>query len=291
MQIKNRFGLPEALVKAVSFRRHTPGSLSATTMLNGMKNILLSDRHWDDLEEDVAERLWALFGKAGHSLLEDEGADEVTEEYLSFEMDGITITGIIDNYNLKTGMISDYKFISVTKILFQDFGDWYKQGMIYAWLLRKNGFKAKTCQFIAMIKDHKKREAKHKPSYPQIPLYVYDFDVTEEGLAEIEEYIKGKIAEYKQYRNLPDNEIPPCTAKERWDKPTKYAVKKDGRKSAVRVFDVPDDAAKLAAELGKNHYVETRPGESTRCMYYCSCCEFCNFYRDTVTEEQDELSA
>ena len=293
MKVTNVHGLPEALVKAVSFRKHTPGRLSATTMLNGMKNIHLSDRHWDDLEEDVSERLWALFGKTGHSLLEDEGADEVTEEFLSYEMDGITVTGMVDNYNLRTGRISDYKFITVYKILKHDFEDWYKQGMIYAWLLRKNGFEAKTCRFIAIIKDHKRREAKHKESYPKIPLYVYDFDVTDHGLAEIEEFIKGKIAEYKQFKDMTDDEIPPCTAKERWERPTTYAVMKPGNKRATRVTDTIAEADKIAADLGKGCFVETRVGESVRCLDYCACADFCNFYRDIVpvAEEQEAVPA
>jgi hypothetical protein len=282
-------GWPEALVKAVSVRRHKPGRLSATTMLNGMKQIFLTDRHWEDLEEDVADRFWAIMGTAVHRVLEHEGADEFTEEFVSHDFDGITVTGQIDNYNMRTGVITDYKSVSVWKIAYKDFDDWRKQGLIYAWLLLKNGFKVKTCRFIALIKDHSKRKAKHDSSYPRHPMDVYEFDVTPELLEEIEIFIKAKIADYKKYREAADDEIPPCSAKERWEKPTKYAVKKEGRKTAVRVMDTPEEAEKMVSDLGKNHYVETRPGESVRCMDYCSCCEYCNYYRDNVaTSEEGE---
>jgi hypothetical protein len=207
-------------------------------------------------------------------------------------VDGITITGRIDNYNMREGIISDYKTVSVWKIRYKNFDDWYKQGMIYAWLLRKNDFMVKTCRFIAIIKDHSKRDAKRDSSYPQKPVYVYEFDVTEEGLAEIQKFIETRISAYKLFLTMPDGEIPPCTSDERWEKPTKYAVKKEGRKTAVRVFDTPEEAEKLAGELGKNHSVEKRSGESTRCVDYCSCNGFCNFFRDivAVVEAQEEVN-
>jgi hypothetical protein len=281
--------LPEAFVNAVSVRRHNnPGRLSATTLLNGIKQIHLTDRHWDELEEDVADHFYAIFGSAAHKVLEGEGADEFAEEFISHELDGITVTGRIDNYNMRTGVISDYKTVTVYKIIKGDFDDWRKQGLIYAWLLLKNGFKVKTCRFIALLKDHSKSKAKRNSSYPQIPVYVYEFAVTPEGLSEIEAYMKGRIAEYKQYREMADDEIPPCTAKERWEKPSEYAVKKDGNKRASKVVDTLEEAEKIAGEKGKGFSVEKRPGESTRCMDYCSCCEFCNFYRDVVSSAEDQ---
>ena len=291
MKITNDMNLPEALMKAVSTERHNkPGSLSATTLLNGAKQIILTERHWDDLEDDVADRFWAVIGTIIHSALENEGADEFAEEFFSYELDGVSVTGHIDNYNMSAGVVSDYKSCSVWKINYRNFEDWERQGLIYAWLLQKNGFEARTCRFIALIKDHSKRDAKRKPSYPQKPMYVYEFAVDSEKLAWIESFLKGKIAEYLQCRHLADDDIPPCTAEERWEKPSKYAVKKEGRKSAVRVMDTMEEAEKMAADLGKGHFVETRPGESTRCLDYCVCNEKCNFYRSIAAIEEQEAS-
>ncbi|MCL2210820.1 MAG: PD-(D/E)XK nuclease family protein [Treponema sp.] len=294
MVITNKMNLPEALVKAVSIRRHNdPGRLSATTLLNGTKQILLTDRHWDNLEDDVANRFWAIIGTVAHKALEHEGEHEFAEEFVSYEIDGITVTGRIDLYNMKDEIITDYKTNSVYKIKFRDFGDWELQGMMYAWLLIKNGFKVKTCRFVSLIKDHSKRDAKRDPFYPQQPMYVYEFDVTQERLERIEKFIKDKIADYKANREKSDDEITPCTPKERWDKPTKYAVKKEGRKSALTggVKDSLEDAEQMVKDLGKGHYIETRPGESVRCQDYCSCCEFCNYYRENVATAEDEAAA
>jgi hypothetical protein len=285
-------GLPEAVVNPVSVRRHNnPGRLSATTLLNGIKQIHLTNRHWDELEEDVADHFYAIFGSAAHKVLEGEGVDEFAEEFISHELDGIIVTGRIDNYNMRLGVISDYKTVTVWKIVNQDFEDWRKQGLIYAWLLLKNGFKVKTCRFVALLKDHSKSKAKRSSSYPQTPVFVYEFDVTAEMLEEIEAYMKEKIAEYKQCQEMKDDDIPPCSAKERWEKPTKYAIRKEGRKTAVRVLDNPDEADKMVANLGREHFVETRPGESVRCADYCSCCEYCNFYRNNVATADESEAA
>jgi len=281
--------LPEALVKAVSIRRHNdPGRLSATTLLNGAKQILLTDRHWESLEDDVADRFWAIIGTVAHKALEHEGEHEFAEEFVSFDVDGVTVTGRIDLYNMAEEIITDYKTNSVWKIKFRDFGDWELQGMIYAWLLIKNGFKVKTCRFVSLIKDHSKRDAKRDPFYPQQPMFVYEFDVTPERLQRIETFIREKISLYKLCLEMADDDIPACSAKERWEKPTKYAVKKEGRKTAVRVMDTPEEAEKMVADLGKNHFVETRPGESVRCKDYCLCYNFCNFYRNNVASADDE---
>lgn len=293
MTITNNANLPEALVKACETRRHNdPGRLSATTLLQGTKQILLTDRHWDELTEDVADRIWAIFGTAGHKTLEHEGENDFTEEPMSSDLDGIKITGRIDNYNMKEGVISDYKFVKAYKITGKKFDDWRRQGLIYAWLLIKNGFEVKKCQFIALIKDHSKWDAKRNSSYPQEQVYVYSFDVTPEGLEEIEAFIKEKIAEYKRCRELADDDIPPCSPEERWDNPTTFAVKKEGNKKATKA-NIPtlEEAEKIAAEKGKGFVVEERPGASARCAGFCSCCGFCNFYRDNVAVVEEESEA
>jgi len=283
MIITNKLNLPVGLVKAVSTERHNADRcISATTLLQGVKQIVLTDRHWDDLADDVSDRVWAVFGSAVHSLLEHEGETDFTEQEMSFQIGDITITGRIDNYDMQNGIICDYKTASIWKVKFNDFEDWYKQGMIYAWLLTKNGFKAEKCRFIALLKDHSKIEAERDHQYPPNPVFVYEYDITPERLAGIETFIRSKVDEYTWYLDFPDDAIPPCNPAERWDKATKYAVKKEGRKTAIRVLDDQESADHLAAELGQGHYVEVRLGESTKCKNYCLCCEFCDYYRDRL---------
>jgi hypothetical protein len=88
-----------------------------------------------------------------------------------------------------------------------------------------------------------------------------------------------------------DDEIPSCNPEERWDKATKYAVKKEGRKTAIRLLDDKKAAESMAGELGKGHYVEPRPGESVKCQSFCLCCNFCNYYQDCVKAVDDKKAA
>jgi hypothetical protein len=283
MKITNKLDLPAGLMKAVSAEKHNAeGCLSATTLIQGVKQIVLTERHWDELTDDVSDRIWAIFGSAVHSLLESEGENDFTEQRMDYKVGDITVTGRIDNYDMRNGVIGDYKTASVNKVKFNGFTDWYTQGMIYAWLLAKNNFPVKRCRFIALLKDHSKTEASRDSQYPKDPVHVYEFPVTAMGLFKIGSFIKNKLNEYKRCAALADDAIPPCSPEERWDRPPKFAVMKNGLKRAVRLFDDRDAADRLAAEKGTGHYVESRQGESIRCQSYCLCCRFCNFYHDNA---------
>jgi len=290
MRITNRLNLPEGFVKAVSPEKHNaPGSLSATTLIQGIKQIILTERHWDELEDDVSDRIWAIFGTAVHSLMESEGEHDFTEQRMAYQIDGITVTGTIDNYDMQHGIICDYKTASVTKIKFGDFSDWHTQGMIYAWLLNKNRFPVNKCRFIALLKDHSKTEAERDYQYPKEPVYIYEFTVTPQALFKIGLFIKSKVSEYQRCIALDDNVIPPCSPEERWDRPPKFAVMKNGMKRAVRLFDKQEEAEQLADEKGSGHYIEFRKGESIRCRSYCLCRRFCNFYQENAATSVDIL--
>jgi hypothetical protein len=283
MTITNKLNLPAGLVKAVSTERHNaPGCLSATTLLQGIKQIILTDRHWDELEDDVADRIWAIWGTAVHALLESEGEDDFTEQDISYKIGNLTVTGRIDNYNMATETIFDYKTTSINKIKFSDFSEWYRQGLIYAWLLTRNTLTVNNCCFVALLKDHSKTEAERDWQYPQNPVYLYEFPVTQAELFKIGSFIRSKVSEYEKYLTAGDDEIPPCSKDERWDRPSVFAVKKEGRQKAVKLFDVQKDAEERAAELGAGHYVEHRAGESIKCAHYCKCAGFCNYYQANV---------
>jgi len=287
MIITNKLNLPFGLVKAVSVEKHNAENcISATTLLQGIKQILLTERHWDELEDDVSDRIWAIWGQAVHSLLEHEGENDFTELEMSYKVGNVTVTGRIDNYDMKHGVICDYKTASIWKVKYRDFTEWEAQGMIYAWLLNKNGFNVKKCRFIALLKDHSKTEMMRDRQYPPKPVHVYEFHVTLAGLMKIDSFIKKRLGEYEKYAGVHDDIIPSCTPEERWDKSTTYAVMKHGRKTAIKLFDNAEEANAKAEELGKECFVETRKGESTKCRHYCLCRQFCNYYRSMTHEKE-----
>ena len=280
MKVSNRLNLPAAFVNAVSTARHNAaGCFSATTLNKGAKEIILTDRHFDEIEVDAADSVWAVWGTAVHALLESQPDNNFHEESFKVPVSNSFVTGQVVSYDMENGVINDWKTASVWKVQFNDFKDWRAQGLTYAWLLQQSGLDVKKCRFVALLKDHSKTKAKTDSSYPQSPVFIYEFDVTAADMEETAARILTKVQEIESAYKLDDDAIEPCSAEERWADGEKWAVMKNGRKTAVKVFDNQLDADAMAGEMGNAYYVEHRPAISRKCGEYCNCKDFCNFYK------------
>lgn len=280
MKVTNKLNLPAAFVNAVSTNRHNAaGCFSATTLNKGAKEIILSDRHFDEITVDAADSVWAVWGTAVHALLESQPDNNFHEEYFKVPVSNSFVTGQVDSYDMENGVINDWKTASVWKVQFNDFSDWRRQGLTYAWLLQQSGLEVKKCRFVALLKDHSKSKAKNDSSYPQSPVFIYEFDVTAADMEETAARILTKVQEIESAYKLDDDDIEPCSEEERWADGEKWAVMKNGRKTALKVFDNQLDADAMAGEMGNAYYVEHRPAISRKCGDYCKCKDFCNFYK------------
>ena len=280
MKVTNKLNMPAAFVNAVSTARHNAaGCFSATTLNKGAKEIILSDRHFDEIEVDAADSVWAVWGTAVHALLESQPDNNFHEESFKVPVSNSFVTGQVDSYDMENGVINDWKTASVWKVQFNDFKDWRAQGLTYAWLLQQSGLEVKKCRFVALLKDHSKTKAKTDSSYPQSPIFIYEFDVTAADLEETAARILAKVQEIENAYELDDDAIEPCSAEERWADGEKWAVMKNGRKTAIKLFDNSADADAMAGEMGNAYYVEHRPAISRKCGDYCNCKDFCNFYK------------
>ena len=280
MRVTDKINLPAAFVRATSTDRHNAaGCFSATTLNKGAKEIILTDRHWDEIETDASDNVWAIFGTAVHAILENQPDNNFHEEKFKVPVSKSFVTGQVDSYDMENKTIYDWKTASVWKIQYKDFTDWKAQGLTYAYLMQQSGLEVKRCKFVALLKDHSKSKARTDSSYPQSPVYIYEFEVTAQDLAATKERIEKKVAEIESAYLLGDDDIEPCTADERWADNDKFAVMKNGRKTAVKLFDNQADADAYAGELGNAHYVEHRPAISRKCVDYCNCKEFCSFYK------------
>jgi hypothetical protein len=290
MIITNKLNMPEAYVKAIQNSRHNADKcLSATTLLKGTKEIILTDRHFDEIEVDAADEVWAVFGAAVHAILEHQEDEAFKEESFSVGVFDYKVTGKVDRYDMKNETIEDWKTASVWKVLYKDFDDWKKQGLIYAYLLKQSGLNVRHIRFIALLKDHSKTEAKRRTDYPQSPVYIYEFDVLPEELTGIEALIKAKVLEVSCNADKADDEIAGCTPSERWSTDPKFAVMKEGRKTAVKVCDTEEEALNFIEELEKDkdkHFVEERKGVDKKCEDYCPCAAFCSYYKAMHQESE-----
>lgn len=81
MKITNKYNLPETLVQAVSLDTHIlKGDISVTTLIDAPKIRYLRKQNKLDLEQDVSEMIWSLFGTAVHHILERANVVEVRKK-------------------------------------------------------------------------------------------------------------------------------------------------------------------------------------------------------------------
>lgn len=282
MNITNNANLPMPFVRmAESDYEVKDKRYSVTTLLKPVREILLKRRYDKEIEQDCSDMIWLLFGKAVHSVLEQYGTgeNEFVEEKLTVLLEnGYTISGIIDFYDMKRAEVVDYKTASVWKVIYKDFEDWRKQGLMYAWMLRKNGLACDKATFYAILKDHSVQKAKYEDGYPKSPVYKVEFDITDADIAEIDKFIRDKIDELIKYESVPDGELPLCSAEDRWNDGDKFAVMRKGTKRAQRVLDSLEEATAYIAEKGGD-YIETRKGVDKKCMDYCLCCTKCEYWK------------
>ena len=59
-----------------------------------------------------------------------------------------------------------------------------------------------------------------------------------------------------------------CSDDSTWTTETTYAVMKEGRKTAIRVFNTKEEADSLVYKTGC-YYVEERKGQHKKCEKYC----------------------
>ena len=283
MIVRNELGLPQAFINALNLERHNAeGEYSATTLLKSAREVMLTNRHFDEIEIDVADCVWQIWGTAVHLIFERAGIEGFTEEKFSVPVSNSKVTGRVDLYDLENETVYDWKTASTWKVQFNDFSDWDKQGLIYAWLMKQNGLNVKEIKFVALLKDHSKSKARKDFEYPQKPVVVHTVKATDEALAEIESFIKNKVQELEKAEKIADSELTPCTNEERWATEDKWAVMKNGRKTALKVCSSKKEAQEYIANNGGDT-IEFRAGESKKCADYCICKDFCPFYKSTLS--------
>lgn len=280
MKITNHFNLPMPFVRMAEEEYEIkPKRYSVTTLLKPTREILLNRRYNTEIEQDCADMIWLLFGKAVHAILEQysEGANEFAEERLEVKLDnGYIVSGVVDLYDIDKAEVVDYKTASVWKAIYKDYEDWRKQGLAYAWQLHMNGLPCKKVTFYAILKDWSKTRAKTDHEYPQQPIIKVEFDIN--GVDEIDEYIHKKMDEIIFYEDKPDSELPLCIEEERWHDKDTFAVMKNGRKSALRVLNSLQEAEEWKLQNGGD-YIETRIGADKKCIDYCLCCTKCDYWK------------
>jgi hypothetical protein len=281
MKLENSLGLPEPIVNAIRNDEYNKGEsdYSVTGLIRPVRIASLS-RKWDaQLSQDVSDMIFTLFGRSIHTILERAGTDEYLTEQRFFSDFGDkpwVVSGQIDVYHKPTKVLSNYKICSRWVVADGFKPEWQAQASMEALLMRRNGYEVKRSQVVAIFRDWSKMAAARKTDYPDKQVTILPIPLWDD--AKTETYIKNRIIAHELGRENP----PVCTEAERWTKPRKFALMKKGQKRAVKLFEREAEALERADR--PSLYVVERPGEETRCLFYCGVSQYCDFGREVIRE-------
>jgi len=300
MEFTNVSNLPKVIERAVANDPYdSSGSDISTTRLIAPPRIrVLEKNNFDLIKEDVSDRIFSLLGQSVHHIIERaKQKTDIAERRLFYKDDAITngwtLSGAFDLLT-RQGNLIDFKVTSAWSALdavTNGKDEWEQQLNVLDFLCRKKQkelirykkeIKVKSLSIMAILRDWSKMRVMQSDNYPRkqvvmIPIRRW----TEE---EQENYVRTRIKLHQDAETT--NNLPICSAKERWRKEDTYAVMKDGRKTAWRVFNTKDEASQflLSQKMieGKGCSIVFRKGEDVRCQHYCRVNEFCSHFMNVT---------
>lgn len=275
--LTNKYSLPEPLVAAIRNDPYDRGDcdISVTQLLKPPRMVQLERERNGEIEEDASTRIWALMGQLGHAILERASDYPITEKRLTADILGWKISGQIDV--LPPSILTDYKFTTVWSCAEGLKAEWIQQLNMLKYLCDANTIPVEKAQIVAIYRDWSTLESKRNGEYPQSQVQVFDIPIWD--IITIRNYIEQRVIVHQLARKDGADSVT-CSADERWEKPTTWAVMKDGNKKATSVWDTQTDAEIDLVDWQTRKPKDTfaiieRPGECVRCTHYCAVAQFC----------------
>lgn len=296
MKITNKSNLPKVIERAVINDPYdsSGSNISATRLIAPPRIRVLEMRNWDLIEDDVSNRIFSLLGQSVHHILERSKLKvDLAERRLFYKDDkitnGWTLSGQFDLLS-RQGDLTDFKVTSAfaaLQALTNGKDEWENQLNVLDFLCRKNQktltrykkeVKVKSLNIMAILRDWSKLKVMQSDNYPRKQVVMIPIRRWSEE--EQENYVQARIKLHQDAEK--SDQLPLCTAKERWRKEDSYALMLDNRKTAKRVLPTREEMDKYMKE---NKYVEGqgcrvvfRAGEDVRCQHYCSVNQFCSHF-------------
>lgn len=275
INITNKHNLPEIFLKACLIDNHvTRGDISCTQLIDAPQIRHL--RMHNDIEEDVSDRIWMLFGTAMHNILEraevnhykartlmeacqildslgadsskkvadwirDKAHAEFPQAFESKDLIENTMSVVIDGMEI-SGTCDVYRAETGTLQDYKVTGSW-----AYIYEEAKKKWYAQQNIYAFML-----RENGYTVNDAYIIALFKDWskmktlrskDYPPSAIMEIpvkliphEDVRKYMQNRVAKHKKVLSGEIVPCTGKERWSTADAFAVKKKGGKKAVRVL-------------------------------------------------------
>lgn len=289
MKYTNKLNLPQALVSAVENHGYSRGKsrISVTQLINAPKIVCLQEKCWDDIEVDVVDQMFSLFGQSVHSILERVKTNCIKEKryYYKHKPTGWTVSGQVDL--LADNILDDYKLTSVYKVQKGLDDGWIQQLNLNAFLARMNGEKIDKVRIVSLMRDWSVGQVKRGAwNYPKHPVKILEAPLWTE-----EEQYKFLTERLELHKEAVDTGVlPDCTDEERWANPSKFRIIKGKNKRATKACDTYIEAVKWVEEQDKpkQYKIVESPKTYNRCADYCSVNRWCHQYLDTLEKEKEE---
>lgn len=293
MRITNKHNAPASLVSFANAKHYDAGgsTYTVTQLIDSPRVRILRSRHYQDMEEDVYSSVFRLVGTSLHHIAEQYGG-EGAEERLFLDLTGefgrgerLVVSGAIDLQTNDDGgvVIGDYKMTSVAATRFPE--KWAKQLNAYAYLVQRvHGKRVSKLEVYAILKDWNWRTASRNSDYPQQPGVTIPIDLW--SYKEQEEFFMGRIQAHIEADSL--EQPPHCTRDEQWRGQDKWAVMSHARDKRSknpkgRALSLHNDeleaVEKVECDTANDLYVESRPGEPTRCVAFCDVSKWCDQHK------------
>jgi hypothetical protein len=284
-------GIPEPIMRALERDPYNKGEsdISVTGLLKPPIMRALESHYDEQLFENASGRIYALLGKAVHSILEmADLADSnryITERRFFIEKSGWKVSGQVDLIDLSDRTLHDFKVCSRWVGVFGAKEEWEQQLNMYRILAKANGVDVDSLKIHAIYRDWSKGDMRKKPDYPKKQIETFDLQVWNVDRAW--SFLEERIALHQQADELLRTSISRdglqsivCTPEERWERGKGFAVVKSGRDKAIRVLESRAEAESWISrnrKEGERLMVEERIETPTRCLDYCSVKNYCPF--------------
>lgn len=314
MQYTNKTDMPLALAVmfASDYYPHNddPKTISVTTLLNPLKQIILGMRVTGEGQEDLSDRIASVLGTANHDALTkawthpnlpnvlrsigipdkdifrfvingsplagtfpEEPIHITTEVRIKKELLGWTISGERD-ISIKEQVMDMKNEKGYSWMKQTNISKHIKQKSIYRWLDPKN-LTQDTGWILGTTTDWNLSDfRKNGSSYP---LKVFGQEVTLLSLLETEEFLKGVLLDIDKYLDVPEDQLPVCTPEDLWQGKGKWKYyTKVGNKTAAKggVFDNSTEAHLMLSQRGSGE-VRNYPELAKKCNW-CKAYSICN---------------
>ena len=317
MKYTNKDNIPLALAIMFLDDRYdynrSKKTISATSLLDTTKQIILSQRLTGEGIEDVSDRIASSLGCAihtaleqawlnkPHEILESLGYTETVRKILrvnptkidlekhpncipvyveqraSKQIAGWTVTGKFDI--IIDGRLNDLKNRQAYAYIFQSNAEKdILQASIYRWL-NQDKVTQEDFSILWLFTDWSKKEARQNRDYPQKRWVEQKYRL--KPIEVIEEYIVNKLNSIDKLLDKPESELPECTKEELWMDDPVWKYYKDPNKTArsTKNFTSQSEANMRLIKDGNVGLVVEYKAYAKRCGY-CPCSTICEQYLD-----------